>query len=289
MGSPAPGAKVPTRKNFPPNASVVLFASKHRPKRLGKFAAAPPLRGFSPAQAQTTYHGGPPKAGTFSYLVGKTMASVRFRYQTLEFGAWDIHLKSLRDHQEYADPEGLARALGILDANWALYGVLWQSGEVLARIMLDFAIGNKRILEVGCGLGLSSLLLNQRNADITATDYHPEVAALLASNTQLNGGKPIPFLRADWSDLETALGKFDVIIGSDLLYERDHAQLLSQFIHRHSGTACEVLMIDPGRGHQGRFCQHMRALGFSGGRSSPSAWLQPNSAFRGHLLHFARP
>ena len=37
----------------------------------------------------------------------------------------------------------------------------------------------KRILEVGCGIGLSSLILNRLNADITATDYHPEAEKFL--------------------------------------------------------------------------------------------------------------
>ncbi|MCD8541365.1 MAG: hypothetical protein LRY22_01600 [Aliarcobacter cryaerophilus] len=45
---------------------------------------------------------------------------------------------------------------------------------------------NKRILEVGCGIGLSSLILNRLNADITATDYHPEAEKFLDINTELN-------------------------------------------------------------------------------------------------------
>ena len=44
---------------------------------------------------------------------------------------------------------------------------------------------DKRILEVGCGLGLASLVLNERSADISATDYHPEVETFLKINTEL--------------------------------------------------------------------------------------------------------
>ncbi|WP_228702988.1 class I SAM-dependent methyltransferase [Marinobacter gelidimuriae] len=51
-------------------------------------------------------------------------------------------------------------------------------------------------------MALSSLLLNARQADITATDYHPEVEHFLARNTLLNQGKSIAFERADWAVVE---------------------------------------------------------------------------------------
>ena len=61
--------------------------------------------------------------------------------------------------------------------------------------MQDFNIKDKRILEVGCGISLSILLLNARDADITSTDYHPEVGRFLAKNVALNSGKEIPFYK----------------------------------------------------------------------------------------------
>jgi len=41
--------------------------------------------------------------------------------------------------------------------------------------MLDYKTEGKRILEIGCGIDLSSLLLNEKHADITVNDDHPEV------------------------------------------------------------------------------------------------------------------
>ena len=53
--------------------------------------------------------------------------------------------------------------------------------------MFEFEIAGKRILEVGCGIGLASLVLNHRPGDITATDHHPQqrisCAATLNSTT----------------------------------------------------------------------------------------------------------
>lgn len=216
------------------------------------------------------------------------MSSLRFRYQTIEFGDSDIHLRTLRDRQQYADDFGLAAALGISSSNWSLFGVVWDSSQVLARVMFDYDIKGKRILEVGCGIGLSSLMLNGRNADITATDYHPEVEIFLAQNVMLNKGKDIPFVRTGWADRETTLGKFDVIIGSDLLYEIDHIDLLSDFINQHSQPQCEVIIVDPGRGQHARFSKKMVKLGYSHSQSKPDNVDYLTKSFKGQVLRYQR-
>ena len=191
------------------------------------------------------------------------MSKIRFKYQTKEFGNNDIHIKTLRDKQQFEDKEKEAENLGIFSSNWSLFGVVWPSSEVLANTIFEYDIENKKILEIGCGIGLSSLLLNKLNADITATDYHPEAKKYLLENTKLNNDSEIPFIRADWNDkYENDLGKFDLIIGSDLLYERDHALLLSNFINRHAKVKCEIILVNPNRGHQGKFSNLMEDFGF---------------------------
>ncbi|MCR8922786.1 histidine kinase [Dasania sp. GY-MA-18] len=191
------------------------------------------------------------------------MNPVRIRYQTIEFERHDIHIRSLLDKQQFSDPFGVAEDLGISSAQWSLFGVLWQAGEMLAREMQVFEVEGKRILEVGCGIALPSLLLNARQADITATDYHPEAGHYLAENVKLNHGRGIPFLRTDWKGANDNLGLFDVVIGADLLYERNHIVELSEFINKHAKPHCEVIVVDPGRGNKGAFSKKMMALGFS--------------------------
>lgn len=197
------------------------------------------------------------------------MSKIRVRYQTFEFGDTDIHLRTLRDNQEFSDDDGEAEALGISSATWPLFGIVWPSAQVLAHLMNDFDIKGKRILEVGCGIALSSLLLNQRHADITATDYHPEAGNFLQENTELNHNLNIPFVRTGWGDEETDLGTFDLIIGSDLLYERGHAELLSHFLDQHANEHCEIIIVDPGRGHHARFSKLMVGLGYTHKQSRP--------------------
>jgi len=216
------------------------------------------------------------------------MSSLRVSYQTIEFGDADIHLRTLRDKQEFLDAEGIAEKLGISSAQWSLFGVVWPSSEVLAHLMSDFAINNKRILEIGCGIGLTSLMLNQRNADITATDYHPEVESFLEQNVALNKGETIPFVRTAWADELSGLGEFDLILGSDLLYEDEHADLLSRFINQHAKPNCEVIIVDPGRGRHARFSKMMVKLGYTHSQSKPLQTDYLTKEFKGQILSYVR-
>ncbi len=213
---------------------------------------------------------------------------LRFRYHTYEFGDRDIHLRTLRDKQQYLDKENHALDLGITSANWSLFGVVWDSSQVLAHVMADFGIAGKRILEVGCGMALTSHLLNQRNADITATDYHPEAAGFLRDNIALNGGSDIPFVRADWKDADCALGKFDLIIGSDLLYEAGHVNLLAEFIELHALSKCEVIIVDPGRKRHARFSKRMVKQGFIHKQAVPLYDEYLEKPFKGLVLSYSR-
>lgn len=216
------------------------------------------------------------------------MTTLRLSYQTVEFGKIDIHLCTLRNNQEFHDPEGIAEKLGISSASWPLFGVVWPSGLVLAHHMLDYDTSSKRILEVGCGMALSSLLLNKKMADITATDYHPEAQAFLERNTLLNHDRNIAFEMADWAAKSDKLGLFDLIIGSDLLYEDEHIELLAEFIHNHANPSCEVILVDPGRGRKNKLSTLMTAFGFTASQLKPDHTEYLSKAFKGHILKFVR-
>jgi len=216
------------------------------------------------------------------------MTNLRLCYQTVEFGKTDIHLCTLRNKQEFDDPTGIAEELGISSATWPLFGVIWPSSLVLAHCILDYETGSKRILEVGCGMGLSSLLLNKQGADITATDYHPEAQKFLQRNSLLNDDLDIAFEQVDWAAKKDQLGFFDMIIGSDLLYEDSHIELLASFIEGHAKPSCEVIIVDPGRGRKNKLSTRMMEFGFTSAHQKPSHTDYLDEKFKGHILKFER-
>ena len=216
------------------------------------------------------------------------MSKVRIRYNTMEFGEDEIHVRTLRDKQQYSDENGEAAKRGISSANWPLFGVIWDSGQVLAHHMYDYDAKGLRILEVGCAIGLASLVLNHRLMNITATDYHPSVERFLQKNVKLNEGQNIPFICTGWGDQDSGMGKFDLIIGSDLLYEQSHVKLLSGFIEQHASQNCDVILVDPGRGNHACFSKKMVNLGYSHSQKKPENTDYLTRAFRGQILQYHR-
>lgn len=216
------------------------------------------------------------------------MTNLRLCYQTVEFGKIDIHVCTLRNRQEFHDPEGRAEKLGISSTTWPIFGVIWPSSVVLAHFISNYQTGTKRILEVGCGMALTSLLLNKQCADITATDYHPEAETFLQRNALLNQDKAIAFERVDWSDNSDNLGLFDLIIGSDLLYEDQHIEQLATFINRHAKSTCEVILVDPGRGRKNKLGSRMTEFGFTYTQVKPNHTNYLKQDFKGHILQFKR-
>ncbi len=207
------------------------------------------------------------------------------RYQ---IGPVFYQIQTLRNRRQFSDPDGCAERVGISSATWPLFGVVWPAGLALAEEMSRFPIAGKQILEVGCGIGLPSLVLKQRGANITACDYHPLAEEFLRRNTDLNGLAPIPFFNAPWLEPSLELGRFDLIIGSDLLYERNHPSLLAGFLAGHDKPTCQILLADPGRHRCGEMSAKLTAQGY-GCMEIPLVVSEPHtSSHHGRLLNFIR-
>ena len=174
--------------------------------------------------------------------------------------AWT--LTTLADRQQYFDPNGDYEAAGIAPAMWSIFGVVWAAGVLLANVMADEPIEDRSILEVGCGLGLASMVVYARGGDITASDLHPLAGEFLTGNLSHNGLADLPFETLDWNKLYPQLGTFDLIIGSDLLYERGQPDLLANFVHRHCKQSGDMILTDPGRHQVGKFNRLMAGNGF---------------------------
>jgi len=200
----------------------------------------------------------------------------------------DLALRSLLDRQQFHDPSGEAERAGISSAAWPLFGILWPSGRVLAQAMLTFELEGRRVLELGCGLGLASLVVHRRGGDITASDCHPLAAAFLLENLRLNALPPMKYETGDWLRPNPHLGVFDLIIGSDLLYDREQPEALSQFIDRHSAGSVEVLIADPDRGNQARFKRKMGVLGYSHSEERILSLPGEGGPYKGRLHNYRR-
>ena len=218
------------------------------------------------------------------------MPGYEVRQQTVHIGGLDYDVRSLLDNQQYADPLGSAEDAGMGASGWPLFGQVWPSARVLALAMHSHAIEGKRILEIGAGLALASLVIHRRAGDVTVTDWHPLTEAFLQENLLANGLGPLPYQPGNWAldDASGAsgLGRFDLIIGSDVLYERQQPAQLARFIDQHAALGAEIIIVDPDRSNRSAFCREMAALGYRLTMTAANRCLESGEAYKGRFLSF---
>ena len=217
-------------------------------------------------------------------------------------GAPDLVIRSLLDRQQFSDPLGAAERMGISSAAWPLFGLLWPSGtQLAARMAVRPMTEGERILELGCGLALASLVGHRRGSDVTASDCHPLAASFLLENLRLNQLPPMKYRHGHWGRLppppgtaqapalRTVHGRFDLIVGRDLLYERDDDAALAGFIEAHAAEQAEVWIVDPNRGNRPAFHKQMAARGFGRREERLETVASADAAaYRGRLLVYRR-
>jgi predicted nicotinamide N-methyase len=211
-------------------------------------------------------------------------------------GVPNLLIRSLLNKQQFYDPGNAALDLGISSAFWSLFGLLWPSGSRLAeRMALRPVNVDERILELGCGLGLASLVGHRRGANITASDCHPLAGEFLRENLRLNQLSPMSYQHGHWGQHAAqqqdpaVSSKFDLIIGSDILYERDEQGDLANYIHQHMEDHAEVWVVDPNRGNRAHFHRNMAAQGFLLSEEALHITAtDTEAAYKGRMLTYSR-
>lgn len=185
-----------------------------------------------------------------------------------------LEIYTLLDRTQYHDPTGAAERLGICSAAWPLFGMLWPSGVQLAIKIAKKPVDPKqRILEIGCGLAVASLVAHRLGGNVTASDRHPMANHFLNKNLLKNKLSEITYKYGQWGREEPVsiddtgapiLSKrYDLIMGSDLLYEPSSPAQVAAFIHNHAAAKSEVWIMDPNRGYRNQFSRSMAEYGFS--------------------------
>jgi predicted nicotinamide N-methyase len=82
---------------------------------------------------------------------------------------------------------------------------------------------------------------------VTATDYYEDALLFARLNGLRNAGVEPAVAMLDWRQLPETLGTFDLIVASDVLYERAYPALVAEVIARALGASGHALIADPGR------------------------------------------
>jgi predicted nicotinamide N-methyase len=142
----------------------------------------------------------------------------------------------------------------------------WPSSFALARNLLDddsvLGDGNGRtVLELGCGAGLVAIAATLAGFTVTASDYYEDALRFARVNVWRAAKTRIDVMHLDWRALPVLLPRYDVVIASDVLYERPYAPLVAEVIARTLAFGGVAVVADPGRLAAPAFVESCPALG----------------------------
>jgi predicted nicotinamide N-methyase len=129
------------------------------------------------------------------------------------------------------------------DPYWAR---LWPVSEEFAAYLSEQPIADgTRVLEIGCGLGLTGLALLARGCHLTFSDYVPLAVEAALENSRRNGFVGVGRIM-DWHETH-AEEKWPLVVGSDLVYDRTLHRPLLNFLGQILEPEGECWLADPGR------------------------------------------
>ena len=157
--------------------------------------------------------------------------------------------------QEWCNRADLSRRIPY----WA---EIWPASRAIAaRLASSADLDSHRVMDLGCGLGLAGVAAGLRGARVTFVDHHPDAVLFARRNAMRAGIQRPEFLLADWRD-PTWARPCDVVLGADLLYDREEHEPLCELLERLLIGGGSALLADPRRDSAAPFIEAWR----SGGR-----------------------
>jgi predicted nicotinamide N-methyase len=140
---------------------------------------------------------------------------------------------------------------------------LWPAGAALARAIAGRSLAGRRVLELGCGLGLVGVAAALAGASVLAVDRSPEATAFAAANAARNGVTLQTAVCAfDQPEPLLAAAPWDLVLAADVLYEQRNVPVLVWLLPRLVAATGEVWLADPGRSMLASFLAGVDATGW---------------------------
>jgi predicted nicotinamide N-methyase len=147
------------------------------------------------------------------------------------------------------------------DERLPYWAELWPSARVLGEWMLGMRGEGRTLLELGCGAGLVSTCAGLAGFDVTISDYYDDAMLFAQVNAHRNSASVPKTVSIDWRDLPRDLKKFDVVVASDVLYERPYGPFVASAIAAAMAPSGVAWLADPGRVARDTFVRALGPLG----------------------------
>ena len=204
--------------------------------------------------------------------------------EEVSVGALRLPLARPRSAEELIDEDDYAR-----DERLPYWAELWPSAHVLAAELEGRALSGVRVVELGCGVGLPSIVAALRGAEVLATDWYADALGFVGANAEAAGARVAGRL-LDWNDPPADLvapgAARDLVIGADLLYEERNGPALAALLPRMLRPGGEALVADPRRPHADGLLNPLHEAGWAHEMSEVRHLGRPDES--GSVVHLHR-
>ena len=147
------------------------------------------------------------------------------------------------------------------DERLPYWAEIWPSSRVLAAHVAAMKARDRTLLELGCGAGLVATSASLSGFRVTVSDYYEDALRFARANAWLNHVQAPEAILLDWRALPEQPPRFDVIVASDVLYEREYGRLVADAIGALLDDSGTAYLADPGRVGRDEFLRSLAPCG----------------------------
>jgi predicted nicotinamide N-methyase len=152
----------------------------------------------------------------------------------------------------------------VADERIPYWAELWPSAVGLSIHLAKHPeqIAGKKVLEIGCGLGLPACVAAKLGGKVSATDYLQDAVDFAEKNAVANHVNGIQFTTLDWRKPD-GIEPWEVLLASDVAYDRSQFEhLLGAFklLVKPGGL---ILLSEPNRYIAAPFLAQLRQIGYT--------------------------
>jgi len=174
----------------------------------------------------------PPPDASLDDLLAAARTRYRVRFDSVTVGGTTLEVPQIEDMEAFVDgllrdlPEGMPPELPF----WAK---IWRTSLLASLVVQRLEAEGRSLLEIGSGVGVCGLFAAARGFTATISDICPDAVLFIRIAALKNGlGDRVRARRVDFT--KDRLGeRFDVIVGSEILYLEKQARPLVKFLDAH--------------------------------------------------------
>jgi predicted nicotinamide N-methyase len=181
-----------------------------------------------------------------------------------------VSLYQVAKLEDLVDREALLRDDLVPDPPY--WAHLWIGATALARFLArSVELEGKKVLDLGCGLGLTGLVAAAKGAEVWLADREPAALEFVRASARLSGLEQVRTLALDFTT-GSLPERFDAIFGAEIIYDPGAYSPLADFLEQHLAADGALYLTDAFRSDAESFFAELRRRGFAGERQP---WREP--------------